>query len=252
MIFKGTKSMRTGSVIKIVVLNAAIAAVNIAAFGFFHITIDGTNALDTAFGITLILISAVVFIAGNNRLLSYKKKQTQAAKVESLDECVSLLEQNRSKKTFADDINALLEQIKRLKKKKETINDILLQKFSSTEISYAKFEQVIQGACDVFFLNTKSIINRLNAFDQAEYDQILKDNSKKLFSEELYQNRMAIYNEYIAFVKNATEENENILLKLDKVLLEISKYNSLEDGELENMSAMKEIDALIKDAKLFK
>ena len=41
--------------------------------------------------------------------------------------------------------------------------------------------------------------------------------------------KLDIYNEYIDFVDNATRTNEEILLKLDKILLEISKYNSLEE-----------------------
>ena len=61
-----------------------------------------------------------------------------------------------------------------------------------------------------------------------------------------------MYEQYVSFVRESTEDNEQILLKLDKVLLELSKFNSLEDGELENMNAMKDIDDLITKIKLYK
>ena len=61
-----------------------------------------------------------------------------------------------------------------------------------------------------------------------------------------------MYEEYITFVKDSVEDNEEILLKLDKVLLELSKFNSLDDGELENMNAMKEVDELISKINLYK
>lgn len=76
--------------------------------------------------------------------------------------------------------------------------------------------------------------------------------SNKLFSVEFIRAKMNIYNEYISFVKNATEENEQILLKLDKLLLELSKFNSLEIGEVDNMNAMKEIDELTAQTKYYK
>jgi hypothetical protein len=63
---------------------------------------------------------------------------------------------------------------------------------------------------------------------------------------------MNIYNEYISFIKAATEENEQIILKLDKLLLEISKFNSIEDSEIGNLSGMQEIDELISQTKLYK
>ena len=61
-----------------------------------------------------------------------------------------------------------------------------------------------------------------------------------------------MYEEYITFVKDSVEDNEEILLKLDKVLLELSKFNSLDDGELENMNAIKDVDELISKINLYK
>jgi hypothetical protein len=72
------------------------------------------------------------------------------------------------------------------------------------------------------------------------------------FSEEIMEEKFNVYNEYIRFVKEATEDNEQILLKLDKLLLEISGLNCIESGELEQMAGMIEIDNLIKQAKYYK
>jgi hypothetical protein len=101
-------------------------------------------------------------------------------------------------------------------------------------------------------MNIRSILNKLNAFDEDEYISVSRDNGKREFSNEILQTKLDIYNEYISFVRNAVDDNEEILLKLDRLLLEISKFNSMEDGEIENMSAMKEIDELINKTKLYK
>ncbi|MDD3975190.1 MAG: hypothetical protein PHD17_10930, partial [Methanothrix soehngenii] len=154
--------------------------------------------------------------------------------------------------TFERNIDLLLDQIERLQKKNKTIRDILLQIFNASEISYQKFDAVIAEVENIFFKNIRSIINKLNAFDEEDYNFIKKQRNAGAFSEEIMQEKFKVYNEYIRFVKEATEDNEQILLKLDKLLLEISGLNCIESGELEQMAGMIEIDNLIKQAKYYK
>ena len=69
---------------------------------------------------------------------------------------------------------------------------------------------------------------------------------------EVSEEKMQIYYEYIAYVKQATSTNEEILLKLDKLLFEISQYNVLKGGDIQKLPAIVEIDELIKNAKFYK
>jgi hypothetical protein len=246
--------VRTDKIIKMTSLNSGIVIVNIILFspGLVGIQMGGSSVFSTALGITSILMSVVIFGYGNYKLLGEKEKIIETSKIKTTEDFVYALEQNFSKKTFGEDINIILTQIKRLQKKKETINDILLQRFGATEMSYSKFNNVILDAENVFYINIRSIINKLNAFDEDEYKSIKNDAIQKNFSEGFLKEKIDIYNEYISFVKNSIEDNEQIILKLDKLLLEISKLNSLEEGDIESMSAMKEIDELIANTKLYK
>lgn len=246
--------MRIERILKIAGLNMGIAVIDTIIFspGIFGVQMGGSSAFETAFGATAVLMSVVVFALGNYKLLMVKEKIIQTSDIKTTEDYIDALKQNYDKKTFESDIDTILDQIKRFHKKKETIKDILLQKFSNIEMSYAKFEGTISGVENVFYVNIKSILNKLNAFDEKEYNRIKKDGAQKKFTAEFIQSKMSIYNEYISFVKNATEDNEQILLKLDKILLEISKLNSLEDGEIENMSAMKEMDDLINKTKFYR
>ncbi|HET8687873.1 MAG TPA: hypothetical protein VFM18_14620, partial [Methanosarcina sp.] len=94
--------------------------------------------------------------------------------------------------------------------------------------------------------------NKLDAFDEKEYNFVRKKYEEGDFSQELMKEKSKVFNEYINFVKSATEDNEQILLKLDKLLLEISGLKSIESGQLEQMPGMIEIDNLIKQAKYYK
>jgi hypothetical protein len=185
-------------------------------------------------------------------LKTQKKKIIQTDEIKTPIDCINALQANCYKKTFANDIDIILNQIKRLQKKKETINDMLLQKFSSTEMTYAKFQTAIADGEELFFLNVRSILNKLNAFDEEDYINLKKGNISVKFSSEFIDAKMSIYNDYISFIKNAVEDNEQIILKLDKILLEISELGSLKDGDVENALAMKEIDDLINNIKWYK
>jgi len=74
--------------------------------------------------------------------------------------------------------------------------------------------------------------------------------SKKVFRRS-YCFKKNIYKEYFIFVKNAIEDNEEIIVKLDALLLEISKHSTIEAGEIENMKEIKEMDELIKKSRYY-
>ncbi|MNI95366.1 hypothetical protein D3C73_1536250 [compost metagenome] len=88
-------------------------------------------------------------------------------------------------------------------------------------------------------------------FDEKEFKGVRNPQSTR-FSPELIQEKTKVYNEYVSFIKGSVASNEEILLKLDKLLLEISRLDSLELGDIETMPCMQEIDSLIKQTKYYK
>ena len=244
-------SWQKSKVIKILELNIGIAIIDTIVFspGLLGIAI-GAGAFATALGVTTIFMSIVIFGYGNYNLLIEKEKTIQVSEIKTAEDYIDVLNHNYDKRIFEKDIDTILEQIEMFQKKRETIKEVLLQKFDITEMSYSKFDGVISDLENVFYINIKSIINKLNAFDEKDYNRI-KNYGEKRFSKEFIQSKLNIYNDYISFVKKAIEDNEQIILKLDEILLELSRLNSLENGEIENMSIMKEIDDLINKVKLY-
>ena len=108
---------------------------------------------------------------------------------------------------------------------------------------------VLNEVEDLMYMNMRSILNKIAAFDVEEYEELQR---RGFPPNEVSDEKMQIYYEYIAYVKQATCTNEEILLKLDKLLLEISQYNTLKGGEVQNLPAIVEIDELIKNAKFYK
>lgn len=225
-------------------LNIAIVMLNIIIFspGLFNIKIDFINIFQTSIGITIIIMSFIIFIIGNYKILIKEDNEIDISKLDDSEDYIEALKENSSKRVFSKDIDILLEQIERMDKKQEKIDDILLQKFTVNEMSYIKFKKTITEVRDVFYINIKSVINKINIFDEQEYEKIKKDIKNGKLNGKIEEQKKDMFDEYIFFVKDSIEDNEEILLKLDKFLFELSKFNSLEDGELENMSAIKDVD----------
>ena len=246
--------MITKKILKLAGLNIGIAILNIALFspGLLNIQMRGSNALSIAIGGTALFMSFAVFIYGNYKLISQKDRTIQISDIKNPEDCIFVLKQAYGKKTFDKDISTILEQVESFRKKKEKIRNILLQRFNIIDTGYERFNGTILDVEYVFFTNIKSILNKINAFDEEDYERIINNDGQKRFSTKFTASKLSIYNEYISFVRNAVENNEEIILKLDALLLEISKFNSLEAGEIDNMNEIKEIDELIRKSKYYR
>jgi hypothetical protein len=143
------------------------------------------------------------------------------------------------------------EQIELFSKKKDKIFSMLGEKFNVIDKVYEKFNTIIFDVEYVLLSNIKGILNKISVFDEEDYERIRCDIAQKKFSDEVIASKMNIYNEYITFVKNAIEDNEEIILKLDALLLELSKFNTLGTGEIDNLKEIKEMDELIKKSKYY-
>jgi len=234
-------------------LNGAIVSVNILLFSkaFWGLDLFEGTTLSVSVAWASILISLVVFIGGNNQILGRTKPpHLLAQKIFTLNDCVAALRKALHQGDIFDvSITKNIEQIERFKRKRGTIKNVLLQKFSAHEMSFLKFNGVLEDIENVICMNVRSILNKMAAIDIVEYEATQR---KKLEDDELTRQRKAIYSDYIVFVNNATKTNESILLKLDQMLLEISRYNSLEDGDVQRLPAIMEMDELIQNAKLYK
>lgn len=238
--------------LQLIILNSVIVLLNITLFSqaLVGLSLLAGTALTISLAWTVALGSVFAFFQGNSMILKQKETRLLLQGIRSLNDCTPVFQEALHKgDVFDENILKNIEQIKRFKRKHDTIDDMLLQKFSVDEMSFQKFSSVLHDVQDVIYANMRSILNKIAAFDIEEYETMRK---KGFQASGLSDEKMAIYNEYIDFVNSATKTNEDILLKLDRMLLEISRYNSLEDGDVKKLPAIIEMDELIKNANLYK
>lgn len=241
--------------LKLLVLIIVVIVINVVALspGFLGIEIGGTP-LDTAIGVTLLVASVLALLYGIYVALlnpSVKIPALPVKQIQSYEDYVEALTRYRSVKALENDMTVALGQLERIGKKQDALLDILNQRFDPAELSYAKFVSVAQEVEKLFYANVKSILNKLQVFDVMEFESVMKPGSTQL-SKRITQERTVVYNEYMAFLKNSLSMNEEILLKLDKLILEIARLDSLHPDDIEAMPCMQEIDSLIKQTKYYK
>lgn len=236
----------------LLLLNGAIIAINILVFSnvFLGFSLFTGTVLSICISWITLLSSIVIFLKGNLKILKNNEILSLTQDVKTLGDCISVFEEAiYNGDVFDENIKKNIEQIKRFLRKHNTIKDILLQKFSKDEMTYKKFSDVLNEVEKVIFMNMRSILNKISAFDMQEYENIIKN---KIDGSTIPKEKLDIYDKYINFVNEATNINEEILLKLDKMILEISQYNTIDGGDIKNMPAIIEMDELIKNAKLYK
>jgi hypothetical protein len=238
--------------IKLLGLMLIVAVVNILVLspGFIGVQI-GTSALSTATGITLLFASAWVLVTGIYQLLFKKPVIIPVKEIKTYEEYVENLSRYRHVKGIDSDISLVLEQMERMQKRKSTLIQVLKQRFEETEMSFKKFASVSQEVENLFYQNIRNILNILCVFDETEFDRVIHRKASG-FSTELLQKKANVYNDYLSSMKSSLSNNEEILLKLDRLLLEISSLDNIEPGDIEQLSCMQELDVLIKQTKYYK
>lgn len=244
----GSRSMR------LVLLIIVVGFINVFMLspGFLGVEIGGESALQTASGVTVLTVSFLVLLYGSYVVLLKPPTVTPVKNMKSREDYISALQHYRNVKVLKADIVLALDQLERIDKKKLTLLRVLRERFEPTELSYKKFHAVIVEVEKLFYLNTLGILNKLGVFNASDFSNMADQDRATPLSNRIRQKKKELYNEYLAHVTGYLEANEEILLKLDQLLLEISLLGSTDYKDVEEMPCMKEIDSLIKQTKYYK
>lgn len=246
--------MDNGRFLKLFGLVGGVAVLNIIVLspGLLGVEIGGESVLETASAVTLLVVSFLVLLYGSYALLFKAPVAAPVKKIATSEDYMAALNHYRNSKGLKKDISLAIDQLERMEKKKITLSEVLSQRFDQTELSYKKFDSVIYEVEKLFYLNIRGILNKLSVFEASGYSSFASQQKSANFSDKLVKEKTDLYNEYLSYVTGYLGANEEILLKLDKLLLEISLLDSADYRDVEDMPCMKEIDLLIKQTKLYK
>ena len=178
----------------------------------FRMIRGGAGAFWTASAVTCVTMGAIVFVYANLRTRTPKDRQkpvpastpSAGTEIRSLENCTDALLQYMSNnaKTFHKYLSEMVEQVASFKKKKGAIASALRERFGESEISYAKFAGSLESMEKIMILNIRGVMNKINAFDEEEYEKIFGRARKRNVtpkSEKLLESRKEIYEQYLEF-----------------------------------------------------
>lgn len=244
-------------VIQLILLNGGIALANILTFSesVFAVSLTYGTLFERAFGITLIIMSLLIFIWGNYKILSYEEvseKERRKAKdaygyvleeIDTPEECMEALARYQHS-IFAQDVDTAKNQVNRMSRKLASLKEILYQKCQTQQGELLGFQNVIDDCEMMTYENVKRMLSRMAIFDQREYE-ILQQGRLNVSSSALEAKRQ-IFAEHFAYIRQQLEKNETILLEFDRLMMEISKIG---DEETADESAMNSIRDVIQGMK---
>ncbi|WP_232016277.1 hypothetical protein [Paenibacillus baekrokdamisoli] len=238
---------------KLLGLMTGVVLLNIIVLspGLLGVQIGGESAIETASGVTLLFSSLLTLLYGSYVLLLKSPVVTPLKDLKSHEDYITALNHYKYVKVLNKDISLALDQLDRMEKKMITLLDVLSQRFDRTELSFKKFITVINEVENLFYLNIRGMLNKLSVFGASDISVIASPQRHTQFSNKLLQEKTDLYKEYLAQVTGYLSANEEILLKLDKLLMEISQLGTTNYEDVEKMPCMKEIDSLIKQTKFY-
>lgn len=250
---EGVLILNSSGPVKLLGVIAGVVILNIAILspGLLGVAISGSSALETATGVTLLVVSLLIVLYGSYIPLFKRAIVPAVPSLDSREDYIAELNRYRNVRVLKEDVALALEQLERMDKKKLTLLNVLAVRFERTELSFRKFHTVIQDVEKLLYLNIRSILNKLSVFDAAEFSQFTGTINSGRFTSTFIQKKNALFNEYFTHVKGCLAANEEILLKLDQLLLEISQLGSADYDAALEMPCMQELTALIGQTKLY-
>lgn len=236
-----------GLISSVVILNVLVLSP-----GLLGVEIGGVSPVETAIGVTLLIVSLLVVLYGSYILLLKPPVTTSLQEPKTNEDYITALSQYKKVKVLKKDITLAIDQITRMEKKNSALLNVLSQRFDPAELSFKRFNTVSYEVKKLFYLNIRGILNKLNVFDASEFALFVSPQKPSPFSDQLVHKKTALFNEYLTHVTGYLQANEEILLKLDKLLLEISLLDSTVHTDIEEMPCMQEIDELIRQTKFYK
>ena len=240
--------------VKLICGNAAYAAALVCLYspGLIGLSPFSSNALVAAASIAVGVIAVPAFVVMNRILIrDTKPKVTLLTRDEEnvYEKVIHSLESYLSNSAMKDIAASALNQVKRLEKSRSTARNLIENRFENGTLSYSKFMSVIDNAANRLLDGYVVMSNKMSIFDEDEYLYLFTDRYKNdSIPDDIQEQKKKLYADNLNAMEEILKKNEEILLKIDHLMIEISNKDF---SEYEVNSATAEIDSLIKQLNYY-
>ncbi|OUS69570.1 hypothetical protein B1748_30865 [Paenibacillus sp. MY03] len=217
---------------RLALLVSGTIGLNVAALspGLGGARLTGGSSFETAFVVTLIVMSPVVLLTGSHAILFRDASSAPRLPEWRSPEAYWLaFVRFRRNRVLRRESEAALSQLERMEKKVNVLLGLLGERFNPTELSYKRFASAIAAVEELFYGHVRELLGLLR----------LREAS-------------AMATGWSAESAGYLGANEEILLKLDGLLAELTRLGGADYRDVLLMPCMKDIDILINQTKYYK
>jgi hypothetical protein len=143
---------------------------------------------------------------------------------------------------------AIKEHCKKYVEDRRSVNIAVLNHFNEGELAYDKIVGILDGLDDTFLNIIHSLTLALVTFNEKKSLQNLKKKKK----EETYSGYKEVYDSFVNRIKSPVGHLDNIILKMEQLNLQLADLSSFDVDDVNNLSSVQEINALIGQLHLYK
>lgn len=149
--------------------------------------------------------------------------------------------------TWLTDINS---KLRSFDKKFNKLMNMIEQRFGASQLTLTRFQSPIVSTRNNLIFLVKDLIRKLEAFDEKECEDNIIMNAHKSGSSSLVEAYEGLQSEYITFLSDVQLAIESASIKIDELILEMSRMN---DADLQEcIDALSDLDKVIKDTQLYR
>lgn len=192
-----------------------------------------------------VLVIALIVLAVLVIYRKYHRSESGPADLRNMGPTVQIRKKiaQTPAKAFKKEMRQLNSQTERMQNKLESLDRSLKNYFGDSVISYQKFAGTIQTVEKVFADNSEKILQRIDIFDEEGYNDLFRRHEE-------YTDAIQPYQAHFAYIQKRLQENEEILTRMDRLLLEVNHLNE-SSTPIDQLPAMQEISDLIEQTKLY-
>ncbi len=145
----------------------------------------------------------------------------------------------------------VVETFRRSEVLRKDILSLLRREFEEGSLTWDKFSIPVESACDGIRSNSVELVNRMQAFDSAEYQRLDRiERAGGLENKQTDAHRLAVMRSSLDEMDSIQDANDRLLLELEKLQSELNKLSG-EDVACDTDAIANEIRELTRDTHYY-
>ncbi|MGX8680399.1 MAG: hypothetical protein ACSW8B_03320 [bacterium] len=242
--------------VKTLMADVTIAATAVAVYspGFIGLRPTDPNILKSALSITIGMALVYAFVHANF-LRDKEVEEASKQEIHSFQTAKSVFKSLEEGRIFKEVIADAKEQITRAESDYQMLERTFDERFVAGSLTYEKFMGVADACIEAMVKNFDSLAMRIRMFDEKGYRHIKylvetgnyqHDTIPDRLQEEKYEAYMKNYDE----IKNILNLNEMMLVKLERLAIEVTSLTSQEIND-ESAILAEELEQLTAETKYY-